>query len=781
MSNMTRSGQLSVRRAAPRYWATVARSTLLRNMLLLVLGACFHLFLLFPLRDNGVLFGEEGFIALRFGSLLLIYLLLLLFVYIIPEIFRYRRGIRAIKVMAVDSERAGRRWLQRFLPSFTAIGTVTLLPLPLYLLVFGVDACSSLLGIACCVAQGYYLLLSLSDDRSVRFLPALLRRSRAATDAAARGNLLAPATMQLSRLLLYGSLVMLLYTAGGAPRFTGGRFWSALAFMLGGLAYNLIVELRLLLNMLAFKQRTERKRFDAEDGVSVPGALRSRLRMLWSFMPALPGGFWLLPPASLGVLLVLMHPAARDFWLLALFVRQLLAYVFFIKVNDSGSNLWKRLYEHPAQMLVGSFMLLIILGGSILSLPACSASGRSIGVLNGLFTATSAVCVTGLTVVDVATAFNLAGKVVVLILIQCGGLGIMTMSFFIAMLLSRRLSLRDDAALRAMTGAERNLLARRLLKTIVVGTAIIEVCGTLIMAAAYHWTFGYPWAPSFGYGAFMSISAFCNAGLSLHSDSVMMFSNSMLPLLTLASLIVLGGLGFESITGALRHVFSAQRLPMATHVRLVLTMTFTLSVGGALLIYLLEGDYSLAGKSPPEALANAFFHSVTTRTAGFNAIDMSRQCSATVFLTCILMYIGGAPGSTGGGVKVTTVGVLLLLLRSRVLGQNEVVFAGRRINPQIITQASLIVMLTAIAVSVGVLLLTAMMPAEPLGNVVYEVISAASTTGLSVGTTTRLVDAGKMVIMALMFLGRVGPLSFLLALCPPRSSMVTYPDARIVI
>ena len=137
--------------------------------------------------------------------------------------------------------------------------------------------------------------------------------------------------------------------------------------------------------MLAFKQRTERKRFDAEDGVSVPGALRSRLRMLWSFMPALPGGFWLLPPASLGVLLVLMHPAARDFWLLALFVRQLLAYVFFIKVNDSGSNLWKRLYEHPAQMLVGSFMLLIILGGSILSLPACSASGRSIGA-NGLFT-----------------------------------------------------------------------------------------------------------------------------------------------------------------------------------------------------------------------------------------------------------------------------------------------------------------------------------------------------------------------------------------------------------
>ncbi|MDD4540398.1 MAG: potassium transporter TrkG [Lentisphaeria bacterium] len=249
----------------------------------------------------------------------------------------------------------------------------------------------------------------------------------------------------------------------------------------------------------------------------------------------------------------------------------------------------------------------------------------------------------------------------------------------------------------------------------------------------------------------------------------------------MASLIVLGGLGFEVIWGALRHVFSAQRLPMAAHVRLVLIMTIALSLGGAFLIYRLEGGYTLAGMSPPQALANAFFHSVTTRTAGFNAIDMSRQCSATVFLTCILMYIGGAPGSTGGGVKVTTVGVLLLLLRSRVLGQSEVVFGGRRINPQSIAQASAIVMLMVMAVSLGVLLLSAMMPSEPLGNVVYEVISAASTTGLSVGTTTRLASAGKVVIMMLMFLGRVGPLSFLLALRPPRTSMVEYPDARITI
>lgn len=782
MSGMARIGQQYLRRGVPRSWATVARNILSRNMLLVFLGACFHLFLLFPLRDNSVLFGDEGFIALRFQPLLLIYLLVLVFVHIVPGFFRYWRGLRAMNAMAVDSEQAGQQWLQRFHPSFAAIGTVTMLPLPLYLLVFPVDAHSSLVGIACCFVQGYYLLLSLTGDRGVRFLPAFLRRSDSAAGEAARGDLLEPATVLLSQLLLCGSLVMVLYTAGEAPRYSGGRFWSALAFTLGALAYNLMVELRLLLNMMVLKQWTDRKKnVDDGDGEVGVGGLPGRLLGLWSFMLSLPLGFWLVPLASIGALLVVAHPVARGFWLLALFVRQLLVYVFFIKVNGSGSSLWKRLNEHPGQLLVSSFLLLIVLGGSVLSLPVCSASGQSIGALNGLFTATSAVCVTGLTVVDTATAFSLVGKVVVIILIQCGGLGIMTMSFFIAMLLSRRMSVRDDAALRAMTGEERNLLARRLLKTIVVGTFVIEACGTLIMSSAYHWTFGYPWLSSFGYGAFMSISAFCNAGLSLHSDSAMLFSDSMLPLLTMASLIVFGGLGFEVIWGALRHVFSAQRVPMAAHVRLVLIMTFALSVGGAFLIYRLEGGYSLAGMSPPEALANAYFHSVTTRTAGLNAIDMTRQCSATVFLTCILMYIGGAPGSTGGGVKVTTVGVLLLLLRSRALGQSEVVFAGRRINPQSISQASAIVMLMALSICLGVLLLAAMMPAEPLGNVVYEVISAASTTGLSLGTTTRLAGAGKVVIMMLMFLGRVGPLSFFLALRPPRAGMIEYADARIVI
>ena len=683
---------------------------------------------------------------------------------------------------AVDSEQAGQQWLQRFHPSFAAIGTITMLPLPLYLLVFPVDAYSSLVGVACCFVQGYYLLLSLTGDRGVRFLPAFLRRSDSAAGEAARGDLLEPATVLLSQLLLCGSLVMVLYTAGEAPRYSGGRFWSALAFTLGALAYNLMVELRLLLNMMVLKQWTDRKKsVDDGDGEVGVGGLPGRLLGLWSFMLSLPLGFWLVPLASIGALLVVAHPVARGFWLLALFVRQLLVYVFFIKVNGSGSSLWKRLNEHPGQLLVSSFLLLIVLGGSVLSLPVCGASGQSIGVLNGLFTATSAVCVTGLTVVDTATAFSLVGKAIIIILIQCGGLGIMTMSFFIAMLLSRRMSVHDDAALRAMTGEERNLLARRLLKTIVMGTFIIEACGTLIMTGVYHRIYGYPLLTSCGYGAFMSISAFCNAGFALHSDSAMLFSDSMLPLLTMASLIILGGLSFEVIAGALRHLFSARRVPMAAHIRLVLFMTFGLCVVGTFLFYRLESGHALAGMTPAEALSNAFFHSVTTRTAGFNTIAMESLSSASAFLCCLLMFIGVAPGSTGGGVKVTTFGVLLLLLRSRLGGRTEVIFGGRRINPQSIAQAAAVLVLTGLAVCLGVLLLAAMMPSEPLAKVLFEVISAVSTTGLSLGTTTRLAGAGKVVIMMLMFLGRVGPLSFFLALRPPRAGMIEYADARIVI
>lgn len=784
MNGFSPTRQRLLRRGVPRSWAVVARNTLLRNMLLLMLGACFHLFLLFPLRDNSTIFGSDGFIAVPFEPLLLGYWLILLFVHIIPGCFRYWRGLRAMNAVAVDSEQAGQQWLRRFHPGFVAIGTVTMLPVPLYLLIFPVDPTSSLVGIACCFVLGYYLLVSLSGGQNTRFLPAFLRRAASTGGSDASSDLLEPATIQLSQLLLSGSLVMVLYTAGEAPGYSGGRFWAALIFSLGALAYSLIAEIRLLLNLMILKQWTDRKKRDAdqaEAGRDDEHSVRSRLLSVYGFLGSLPKGFWLVPLASLGALLVVADASSRSFWLLALFVRQLLVYVFFIKVNGSGSTLWRRLNEHPGQLLVSSFMLLIILGGSILSLPVCSATGESVGALDGLFTATSAVCVTGLIVVDTATAFSLVGKVVIIVLIQCGGLGIMTMSFFIALLLSRRINIRDDAALRAMTGEERSLMARRLLRTIVMGTILIESAGAIVMTCVYHLQWGYTWLHSLGYGAFMAISAFCNAGFSLHSDNAAPFVFSIVPLLTMSILIILGGLSFDVIAGSLRQLLSARRLPLPSHVRLVLVMTAVLCVGGTFLFYRLESGRSLAGLPLPEALCNSFFQAVSTRTAGFNSLPMDRIGTATVFMCTVLMFIGVAPGSTGGGVKVTTIGVLLLLLRSRLTGQTEVTYAGRRINPQTIAQAAALLMLTLMITGIGVLLLAAMMPDEALHQVCFEVVSAVSTTGLSLGTTTRLVGPGKVVIMLLMFLGRVGPLSFFLALRPPRAGMVDYPDARIVI
>jgi trk system potassium uptake protein TrkH len=770
------------RRPEPhKAWTQAVRNTLLRNLLLLLLGFFFQLFVLFSAQNRGLLVAAAEWIRPALWPLLLGYLLLLSLLPLLSLLFlRSWRALAARTAAPAEDARAG-QWRQGFRPVFTAIGTLALLPLPLYLLLFPDDALGGILGIACCLAQGYYVLSSLDDAPNNYFAPFFLRRDEREglpTDAA---GYLSASQISLLHLVLCGSLIMLLCTAGALSPRHGGLFWSALAFTLGVLLYHIMLELRLLTTLLLRKRWRERRRQERNAGSGQQSTFLAQLHDSRSFLLSLPAVFWLLSLASIVVLVIVSVPATRAYWLLALFVRQLLGYLFVAKVNGADNSPWEHLHKRPGQVLVSSFLFLILMGGIILALPCCSTTGESIGTLNGLFTATSAVCVTGLSVLDPATSLSHLGKLVMLFLIQCGGLGIMTMSFFVVLLLRRRLSLHDGATLQAMTGEERNVLARQRLRVIILGTLLIEGFGALLMTAAYHWRFGYGWLASLGHGTFMSISAFCNAGVSLHSDSVMLFSDSMWPLLTMATLIFLGGLGFEPLLGGLRRLFSRQRLPMAAHVRLILLMSAILTLGGCLLIYCLDGAHALAGMTPARAAANALFHSVSTRTAGFNAVNLTQQSNALHFLSCVLMFIGAAPGSTGGGVKVSTVGILLLLLRSRLRGQREVIFAGRRIQAQSILQAAALVTVTALMLCLGIFLLALLMPQEPLDKLAYEVVSATSTTGLSLGSSMRLPTAGKILVMALMFLGRVGPLSFFLALRTRQSSRVSYPDAQLMI
>ncbi|HPY90663.1 MAG TPA: potassium transporter TrkG, partial [Lentisphaeria bacterium] len=254
-----------------------------------------------------------------------------------------------------------------------------------------------------------------------------------------------------------------------------------------------------------------------------------------------------------------------------------------------------------------------------------------------------------------------------------------------------------------------------------------------------------------------------------------------LALLTVAGLITLGGLSFIVIIGVIQRLFSRRRIPLGCYERLILTMTAILTLSGLVLFLLFDRHVGFRDLSFVDAVCNALFMSASTRTAGFNSINMSSLTAASVLVAIVLMFIGAAPGSTGGGVKVTTVGVLFLLLRSWLAGERDVIYAKRRIPPQIIMQAAAVVTLTLAVIAIAIISLTVIMPGENIMLIIFEAVSAMSTVGLSLGLTPRLPEAAKLIIMAIMFLGRIGLLTFLMSLKPRVVSKVQYVDTRILI
>ncbi|MGQ0714144.1 MAG: TrkH family potassium uptake protein [Gemmatimonadaceae bacterium] len=433
------------------------------------------------------------------------------------------------------------------------------------------------------------------------------------------------------------------------------------------------------------------------------------------------------------------------------------------------ASFWRQLT--PPQLFVSSFLILIGLGAvGLRTLPGLYTR-EPLGWTDAIFTAASAVCVTGLIVVDTATYFTTAGQAFLLLLIQLGGLGMITFTTLIILALGRRLSLRHEQLVSPGAEVAPQIRARSLTRTVVQFTLLVEAAGAVVLYAA--------WVPRFGWKAaawpavFHSVSAFCNAGFSIFSNSLIGLQRSPVVLVIIMLLIVAGGLGFLTIEEAnlwRRARRAGPRFRLSLHSRLALATTAVLIVAGWALFTIFEWGATLAELPFPHRLVNSLFLSVTSRTAGFNSIDYASATDSTNFLTILLMFVGGSPGSTAGGVKTTTIALLVLLAWTRFRGRETTNAWGRTI-PEETLQRAVGLALTAFALLTACIFLYTYTEHTGIAEgharflpIMFEAASAFNTVGLSMGATPTLSEAGKWITIFLMFVGRVGPLTFAAAL-----------------
>lgn len=429
----------------------------------------------------------------------------------------------------------------------------------------------------------------------------------------------------------------------------------------------------------------------------------------------------------------------------------------------------------PVRLLLGSFLGLIALGTLLLKLPFATPPGAGIGWVDALFTATSATCVTGLVVRDTGAGFTPFGHGVILLLIQLGGLGVMTFWLFIYWLVRGRVSLAFRSVFeRTLSPAGGDRFAP-LLRLVFFFTILCEAAGALLLFIA--------WVPRLGvgralyHGVFHAVSAFCNAGFALYPDSLVRYAADPFTNLTIMALIVLGGLGFFTVFEVATVGLRPRR--WSVHTKLALVVTAVLVILGAVLFWFLEGGHSMAALGPGRKFLVSVFQSVTARTAGFNTIDFSALWPGTLFMLSLLMFIGGSPGSCAGGIKTTTVGVMALTVWARYQGHENVNAFRRSLDGGTLTAA---VSVTAGGVLVALVGLFAVLVAQQatLDPTVrepgfflasfFETVSAVGTVGLSTGITGELTPPARLVVVLLMFVGRLGPLTVATALALPRPS-----------
>ncbi len=450
-----------------------------------------------------------------------------------------------------------------------------------------------------------------------------------------------------------------------------------------------------------------------------------------------------------------------------------------LKAISTGSKV-ARMNLPSAQIVIFSFLFVILVGTGFLLLPTATESGEKISYVDALFTATSATCVTGLIVVDTGTYFSQFGQVVILILIQIGGLGLMTTVAFFSLILGRGMSVRESILMSDVLSSKTVSRTSHMIVSILILTLVFEVIGVAAFYFAWSGVGKLEHGSVLYYSVFHSISAFCNAGFSLFRDNFEGYSGNLIHNLTLTSLIIVGGLGFTVIMNFSRFViFKKERLSLQT--RLVLIVTAALIVMGTILILLTEWTHGLNDLSFPARFLAAYFQSVTTRTAGFNTINIGHLTNACYFLMMILMFIGASPGSTGGGIKTSTFGIFLGSIWSMLKGRNSVEMFKRNIPSNVVNKALSVIILAFMLLSVFGFILLLTQKGNPV-HMLFELVSAFGTVGLSTGITSQLTTLGKIIIIITMFIGRIGPLTLALAIGQRRESAAyEYPDETVMI
>jgi potassium uptake TrkH family protein len=439
---------------------------------------------------------------------------------------------------------------------------------------------------------------------------------------------------------------------------------------------------------------------------------------------------------------------------------------------------------HPARTVMFSFLLIIFAGFLLLLTPKATAGG-DIDVVDALFSATSAVCVTGLVVVDTGRYFTAFGQGIILTLIQIGGLGLITLTAFFALMIRRGLGVRESLVLRGVMTFETVGRLGRTLGYMIGFTFAMEALGALLLFTQTRLDFARA-GEAVWKSVFHAISAYCNAGFSLYSTSFERYSSHVPVNLIMTSLIVIGGLGFPVIMNVLgRRVLVARPGAAVSrwslHSKLVLTTTVALLVVGTIAFLGLEWDGILAGKPLGDKVMTSYFASVTARTAGFNTVRTSALALPTLFLLAAMMFIGGSPGGTAGGVKTSTFALVLMSIRSMIGRVGRVELFGRRVPRWIVAEALLVVSMGILVVSAGIFVLLIVEDLS-MSDVLFEVTSAFGTVGLSTGITATLSPVGKIVLMIIMLTGRIGPLTLALALGQrPEPPDYDYPEERVVI
>lgn len=452
----------------------------------------------------------------------------------------------------------------------------------------------------------------------------------------------------------------------------------------------------------------------------------------------------------------------------------------------------------PPHIIVFSFLSVILIGTILLSLPIASQNRQSVGLLNAFFTSTSAVCVTGLVVVNTLSHWTMFGKIVILMLIQIGGLGFMSLFTIVLVVLGKKITLKGRIIIQESFNLSTFKGMVMFLKKIIKVTFLIEGIGAIILSTQF--------VPQYGFvngifkGVFHSVSAFSNAGFDLlGNNSLMSYQTDYIITITIMILIILGGLGFTVLLDISKYFnykiakIKKQKVNLfkvTVHTKITLTVTAILTLLGAILTFILEKDnqQTIANLRLDQKILTSIFQSVTLRTAGFDTIGQAELTYGSKFLAIILMAIGGSPGGTAGGIKTVTIGVLTLAIISVIKGKDCITAFQKKISISTVQKSLSIIMMMMIFIFVATIILTT--TETGLGtqyefiDLLYEVVSALGTVGFSTGITPTLSPIGKLVIILCMFIGRLGPITIILSLSfrkPGKKNVIHYPEEKIIV